>query len=336
MTAVLLSVLMGGVLGFSAHRAGLCTVKAAAEILTTRRGHFLLSFAKSAAWVMALVAVGAAFGQRVEFTHWPLTGLSVFGGILFGIGAAFNGGCTFSTLTRAVDGHVGLWITLAAWPAGMWLARQMPLELARPMSASLPELPPAVLILLWMALLRETVLILRRAWHARPLRRVVGCPVYTLSVGAALVGVSNAIIVETTGPWSFSSTILCGIGARAATGCGQSTLPWAILGAAVLGMLVSSLQRGSFALRLPAFGAAMRHVLGGVLMGFGMVLMPGGNEGLILFAIPSGSPHAVPAYLGLFGGILATLAMMRALGRPIPPVICRGDVCRMEEAETPR
>ncbi len=65
-------------------------------------------------------------------------------------------------------------------------------------------------------------------------------------------------------------------------------------------------------------------------MGIGTMLVPGGNDGLILFAIPSLSPHALPTYLGLFGGILATLAIMRATGRDIPSVQCSGDICRTQ------
>jgi len=37
----------GAVLGGSAHRAGLCTVKAVAEVMTTGRGHILWSFVKA-------------------------------------------------------------------------------------------------------------------------------------------------------------------------------------------------------------------------------------------------------------------------------------------------
>lgn len=328
MSGAVLSFLMGAVLGFSAHRAGLCTVKAAAEMLTTRRAHFLWSFAKSAGWVMALVTVAGTFGHTIAFTHWPLTAMSVFGGVVFGTGAALNGGCTLSTLTRAVDGNTGLWLTLAAWPVGMQLATMLPVDHPQPSILHQPELPLAVLVLLGAALLRETWLIARRFWRKRPVRRILGAPVYTLSAGAALVGVSNAIIVEATGPWSFSSTILCSVVARSGTSCAQPGLAWLILGAAVLGMLVSSVQRGSFGLRLPRGRAALRYGAGGLLMGMGTVLIPGGNDGLILFAIPSLSPHAIPAYLGLFGGILATLAILRAAGGRIPPVMCNGDICR--------
>tara|TARA_R110002051_G_scaffold259449_5_gene319127 strand:+ start:210348 stop:211325 length:978 start_codon:yes stop_codon:yes gene_type:complete len=322
---------MGAILGFAAHRAGLCTVKAAAEVLTSGRGHFLWSFIKSAGWVMALTAVVGAFGHATQFSHWPLTLLSVLGGVLFGVGAALNGGCTLSTLTRAVDGNLGLWLTVAAWPVGMWAAAS--LALARPTAATFqqPDYPLAVLVILGAALLWESSLIVRRFWRKQSLRKVLGASVYTLSAGAALVGISNAVIIEATGPWSFSSTILCGITASSSTSCAQPTLAWGLLGAAILGMAFSSLQRGSFVLRLPRGLMALRHVAGGLLMGAGTVLIPGGNDGLILFAIPSLSPHAIPAYASIFVGVLGTLSLMRAFGGRIPTVQCSGDICRTRQ-----
>lgn len=328
MTNILLSLLMGAILGFATHRAGLCTVKAAAEILTSRRGHFLWSFAKSAAWVMAMTAVLGGFGHTANFTHWPLTALSVLGGVLFGVGAGLNGGCTFSTLSRAVDGDIGLWITVAGWPVGMWVAAMLPFSHPMPVVVPQPDYPIAVLLLIGIALVWESIRIVRRFWRKHALQRVLRASVYTLSAGAALVGLSNAVIIEATGPWSFSSTIMCSVGTRSGTSCSQTALAWGIVGVAILGMSFSSLQRRSFGLRLPRTASALRHGAGGLLMGMGTMLVPGGNDGLILFAIPWLSPHAIPAYVGLFGGILATLAIMRALGRRIPPVVCSGDICR--------
>lgn len=329
MTSILLSLLMGAILGFSAHRAGLCTVKAAAEIVTSRSGYFLWSFMKSAAWVMALTTIVGAFGHTTNFTHWPLMGLSVLGGVLFGVGAGLNGGCTFSTLSNAVDGNMGFWVTVAAWPIGIWIATTLPLSHSKSVIITQPNYSFGVLILLSIMLLGESIFIIRRFWRKSSLRRVLGSSVYTLSAGAALVGLTNAVIIEATGPWSFFSTFLCGIEGRSGTSCAQPMLAWGIVVAAILGMAFSSLQRGSFKLRLPSVRSTLRHGVSGLLMGVGTVLVPGGNDGLILFAIPLLSPHAIPAYAGIFGGILATFAIMRVFGRRIPPVQCSGDICRM-------
>ena len=326
--SILVSLLMGAVLGFAAHRAGLCTVKAAAEVLTSRRGHFLWSFAKSAAWVMALTAAAGAFGAATTVTQWPLTVMSVAGGVLFGVGAGLNGGCTFSTLTRAIDGKIALWGTVVAWPVGMWVGAALALPHPSPIVLQRANRPSALLLLVGLWLVWESLLILRRLRRMNGLHRALAAPVYTLSAGAALVGVSNAVIIESTGPWSFTSTILCATGTGDPLRCQSSVLPWLILLAALLGMAVSSVQRGSFAIRLPRLREAMRHVGAGLLMGLGTTLIPGGNDGLILFAIPSLSPHAIPGYLGLFAGVVATLAILRAFGHPISKIQCQSDICR--------
>ncbi|MGI9412681.1 MAG: hypothetical protein ACR2PM_03375, partial [Hyphomicrobiales bacterium] len=51
------SLLLAATLGFAAHRAGICTVKAVAEIVTTRRVHMLASFGKTILWVMLVTMV---------------------------------------------------------------------------------------------------------------------------------------------------------------------------------------------------------------------------------------------------------------------------------------
>jgi uncharacterized protein len=64
------------------------------------------------------------------------------------------------------------------------------------------------------------------------------------------------------------------------------------------------------------------------MMGIGMAMIPGGNDGVILYAIASLSPHALPSYAAILAGILLTLAAMRAFGLNLPPVICEDDICR--------
>ena len=62
-------------------------------------------------------------------------------------------------------------------------------------------------------------------------------------------------------------------------------------------------------------------------MDAGAGMIPGGNDVLLLNAIPLLSPHAIPAYLGVVVGIAATLALMHASGRAPAAVDCQGDIC---------
>lgn len=93
-------------------------------------------------------------------------------------------------------------------------------------------------------------------------------------------------------------------------------------------MVVSARLRGSFRLRPIRLRPALRRIGAGALMGAGAALIPGGNDGLILFGIPSLSPHALPAWFGIVFGIWLALAVMRRLGARIPTIRCESDICR--------
>ena len=55
----------------------------------------------------------------------PLTLSSIVGGFLFGAGAAVNGGCSFSTLSKIAQGDLHVAFTLPAFVAGVVLASKV-------------------------------------------------------------------------------------------------------------------------------------------------------------------------------------------------------------------
>lgn len=101
-----ISVLMAALLGFVAHRASLCTVRTVAEILSSRRAFMALAMLKTVLWVMAV--------SMPILLLWPQSALpirshaitleAVVGGFVFGVGAALNNGCAFSTLGHLANG----------------------------------------------------------------------------------------------------------------------------------------------------------------------------------------------------------------------------------------
>ncbi len=108
MLIVLLSIALAALLGFSTHRASLCTVRAVAELMNTGRGYILMSTAKSILWVLAITIpviwlVPEAHSSQIG---WTLSALTLAGGFIYGMGAALNGGCAFSTLNQLADGKL--------------------------------------------------------------------------------------------------------------------------------------------------------------------------------------------------------------------------------------
>jgi hypothetical protein len=91
-------------------------------------------------------------------------------------------------------------------------------------------------------------------------------------------------------------------------------------------MFVSTLQRGGFRFDWTPRRAWLRNIFGGVLMGIGVALAPGGNDALVLYGIPSLSPHALPAFLAMAAGIAAALLVMRHGFGIVSHVECRNDI----------
>jgi hypothetical protein len=91
-------------------------------------------------------------------------------------------------------------------------------------------------------------------------------------------------------------------------------------------MFVSTLQRGGFRFDWTPRRAWLRNIFGGVLMGIGVALAPGGNDALVLYGIPSLSPHALPAFLAMAAGIAAALLAMRHGFGIVSHVECRNDI----------
>ncbi|HXY22447.1 MAG TPA: YeeE/YedE thiosulfate transporter family protein, partial [Burkholderiaceae bacterium] len=88
--------------------------------------------------------------------------------------------------------------------------------------------------------------------------------------------------------------------------------------ALLIGMLVSAVQRQSFALRLPRPREFFLCLAGGLLMGLGAALLPGGNDTLLLTALPSLSIFALANYIALLAGIASALLLLRRT-RPNEP-----------------
>lgn len=318
-----IALLAGVVLGASAHRAGLCTVKAVAEVLTTRRAYVLWSFLKASLWTSGLLSVAAVFGTEAALGQRALLASGVLGGLIFGIGAAINGACSFSTLSRLAEGHLVMLATLAGWAISIPVFAAYWPDLHQ--SVTQAGIPGLVLLPLCLWMVWE----LGGLWRRRRLiAHSFRVGAWALSPAVFLIALANSALILAGRPWSFTSTALCSGGNFPIAPCRDTGLLWLISGAALLTMIASAQLRGSFRMRPLRRAAAARHLLGGVTMGLGASLIPGGNDGLILFGLPSLSPHALPAWLAIAAGIALTLTLMRGLGLHFPKISCEGDVCR--------
>jgi hypothetical protein len=92
-------------------------------------------------------------------------------------------------------------------------------------------------------------------------------------------------------------------------------------------MLISAWERGDVRLEWRPNWSWGMNLGGGLLMGIGTAITPGGNDVLILHQIPMLSPHALIAYPALIAGIAVVLVTGRALSGTSMVIQCSGDLC---------
>jgi len=332
------AILLAAVIGFAVHRASLCNVKAVAELLTSKRAHMLGSFFKTMLWVIAVTFVIEFFFHPVSARPLQLWGFSLralVGGFVFGVGAAINGGCALGTLGRLGSGELRMLFTMLGLVVGLfgggyaqvreWLPAPEGVDLGLSMS---PVLVIVVTAILFLWVLWELWRLWRKRDPSSTWREQVLSPGYRLSTAALLLGIANGILFTFFGSWAYTRTARTAVNHVVMGRPGPEPLYWFLFAALIAGVLFSSLTNKSFALD-PRFRLDwLLNLLGGILMGLGVTLTPGGNDVLILHTIPGGSPHALPAYGALLVGTAAGLIVFRLLGGSAVRIECTGDICR--------
>lgn len=334
MTALAVSCLFAAILGFAAHRASVCTVRAVTELISSRTGYMLLSIVKSSIWVLVVTLpfLWLMPATGVRLSGWRLSEIGLLGGFFFGIGAGLNGGCAFSTMARIVDGEVRMLLTVGGFALGVLLyvvlldREWLGLPIASPTLASMLM---GWTIVIALALLIWAAYEMARLWRMRPLGssllQMILAPQYRLSTSAMLIGLAGSAIFLLFGSPGYTATLQNLIEGYIGGRMPPATARWVLFAAVFLGMALSTIQRGSFRLDWRPRLSWVRNIIGGALMGLGTALLPGGNDALVLYGIPSLSPHAIPAFAAMVAGIAAILGLLRSVGIEMRAA-CRNDL----------
>jgi hypothetical protein len=151
---------------------------------------------------------------------------------------------------------------------------------------------------------------------------------YRLSTAAALIGICSAFLYMVHGRWAYSSRLLDYLSEPdSATGIQNSDAIYLML-ALLTGAVVSALLSHQFKVSF-ARDKWQRHLAGGLLMGYGTLMVPGGNAKLIVYDIPHFTIHAIAAYLAMIAGIVLVLGIQKSIYGEIEAVCCVGDECRI-------
>jgi toxin CptA len=289
---------MTTLLGVLMSRTSLCTVAGVQQCLRERRLHGLLPMlaAASASGLVLLACSALVPGQVVLPRDQPIGVRLLVGGALLGVGALVNGACYLGSVLYIGRGNANFLLTLlglgvAARIAGapMMAADGAPLRMA--MGPTFLAGALLFALLLWVAL---------RAWH----RSVV--------LAAAAAGLLAGLVYALHPAWSYGVVI----DSLALSRWMESA---ALLSAAMLfvGATLGALSQHRWQFVMPAPLRAARCLAGGFLMGWGAHLVPGGNDMLLLWAIPGLTLYGVLAYLAMVATIVLAMAGRTAV-RPAP------------------
>jgi uncharacterized membrane protein YedE/YeeE len=320
-------ILLALLMGFVADRTNLCTVSAVEEVISRRSARVLGNIVKIVLWVLGIsTLLNAVFGFTPLNSDRFVGGwISLAGGLVFGLGATLNGGCSLQTITRLGRGNLGMIVSITGMPIGAMMARFLLLRQPEMIPTRTPEnysltsemqLALVLVCCLWMSW--EVVRILRGFKFSQCKRRLLA-PEYQPASSAALLGIANGVLFALVGSWMFTFVLIQSMTNLAYPGSVlYRPMPhqlWWLLAAYVVGIIGSAIQSRHALFQATPRKTWLRYFFGGVFMGLGAALVPGGNDMLLLNSMPGLSPHAVPGYLAMLAGIGISLAVM---GRVFP------------------
>ncbi|WP_086608354.1 YeeE/YedE thiosulfate transporter family protein [Erythrobacter donghaensis] len=299
-------------IGYSSQRSGVCMLRAVREVIERRRVHRLAGFTLAAAMAMVVMALAGLGGAR-PFAMIPGTApdaIAVAGGVLFGLGSLLSGYCAMGTLAALTAGDLSRMATIAAMFAAALL-------LGPEMSSAALMLPPraiapsplvghagVALAVGGMLAVLATGYIHRRIGWRSP--RGGWSPL----IAMGLIGGASGLLFAADRNWVYTSRI-------ADLAYGRSALTLAVwAGPLVLlaGMTIAAITGGMFRLRKGSRSDWARATSGGLLMGAGATLVPGGNDTMLFTGVTLLLPNLLLAYAAFVATLFAALMIRRARG----------------------
>lgn len=284
----LLAAICAALMGFAIQRGATCTVAAVGEIVHNGTASRTLALAETSLWVAGGLLTAQVLGFLPEipggfaFSHW-----TVIGATLLGLGAFVNQACVFGAIARLGTGEwayaltpLGFYIGIITTP--LFFKGEMPVIAdTLPAGSTLPYwLAPAFgLYALW----RMSHIIRSRKAESGGWRQL-----WAPHEATILIGITFVIMLISVGAWSYMDLLL-----HISRGMFDSLIWQGSLFASLLaGAIAGGWAGGHLAWHRQSSRTIARCIAGGMLMGWGSLLVPGSNDGLILVGMPLLWPYA--------------------------------------------
>lgn len=287
---------LGFALGFALNRGSICTVIATTELVSEKRPALFIALFEAAVWAALVYAILETSPTMQQ--GWLPLGYLVPAAMLFGIGSYVNGACVLGSVGHFGNGQIDFGFAFLGIAAAFYIESLFGLFPDQPpISASLPLGSVLLAVALLAILALRLVVSLRSESNFQQLTLLMGVIGSTFTVLAVLAP-------------GFSITASVGT----------------IVSIPIAGAMISlCMFAGSFVsarirmhrvmLEWPTISNILRRTLGGILMGLGAILIPGGNDTILLIGFPMGAWQAALAYVLLVASLAALIAKFGSVAR---------------------
>ncbi len=293
-------------IGFLINRGGTCAVAASRDLLSGREIDLFVGFlmaAASAGMVTLPLRDWLAVAEGSGVMPFGVTVLA--GASLVAIGAVLNDACLLGSLWRLGNGETRLLLLPIGLAVGFWLAQQLGIQ-AHVSAKQVMHLPTIWVVLGFACLLAMSLFTMHR-WGCG---RMAGS--ISLSASMILLGLFGSILFILHPGWTYADMVYYLV--EPTMERLPFTLPLVIPALmTILGAGIAAQLSGQFALKRPTLVSVARTLGGGFFMATGATMIPGGNDSLLLGAVPTGSSAAILAYLIVSALVLVALLALRGL-----------------------
>jgi hypothetical protein len=312
------------VVGFALQRGNVCSVLAARQIVWSGRFSRARGLLLASAWGFAVLLPLVAFGiGPFKLSQQAMPGLAtVLAGVIYAVGCFCCGACIFGVCSRTVSGHISFVFAIPAMAIGATFGQSLGLG-PQPavMTATAAASPGLPLLVLWIAtvawLLWSTArtLVAYARVGVRP-GTILKQARWRSALAATVIGILGSLLFATDTAWFYPAAV------KRLTLYAAGLSPVFPLdslvggGAVFLGGLVAALYKGRVVVRPPHLLASLSAIVGGLVIGFAWAMIPGGNDAMVLYLVPSLALHGIVAYAAMFVTLIGIEWMKRRGSRP--------------------
>ncbi len=303
-------------MGYSVNQGGTCAVATAHEIIHHRRPRLFISLlaASATAGLVAVPLVWFAVGSAMLASAVDVSGALLVGAVVFGIGATTNDACLLGSLGRLGEGELRLIFLPAGLAAGFFAADISGGGKTRHIHDSVlsaPSMTGYVALAAFTATLGLTLALVSRGRIDRQPGQ------WPLGFSVLMVGATGGALYAIAPAWTYADLVHRSLPLAMSLDNDVAALT---VTATIAGAVAAAHRRERWHPQRVTVSDAAKTTIGGFLMGLGAAVIPGGNDGLILAALPALSVGGAVAYIVMLATIMTALAVKhRCMGHAATP-----------------